>query len=431
MATSRSSSSLLAGTIRRAPETALFFYPGFRASHLQVTQRLALLPRRNPAKPGSCFLPSGADSVIPMLWPPSSDLLAPLAHWFDRMRRDLPWRAADLDALHPDPYAVLVSELMLQQTQVATVVPYFLRWMEQFPTTQSLAEAEDDTVHKAWEGLGYYRRARFLKAAAGSVAAEGWPGDLEGLTGLPGLGPYTAAAVGSIAFQWPTPALDGNAFRVLARLLVIEGDPKDRAADLRAWLFPALVAHGPARMTQALMELGATACAPSPACGACPLSDRCGAHLAGRTGEIPPVAKRMKPKASTLWLVALEAGGHVLLHAPAAQGLLAGLWRWPALDATDPVLQTLTRSPQSTLTWPGWTQVYTHRREAVSPLHIRLGSRFEPATGLRWVLRSELQNLPMGKRDQRLRGLLDTPGLIPQEAPEMTALIRACAVPSA
>ena len=166
-----------------------------------------------------------------MSWPASPDLLAPLAPWFDRVRRDLPWRAGDLDAPHPDPYAVLVSELMLQQTQVATVVPYFTRWMDRFPTPGKLAEAGEDAVHKAWEGLGYYRRARFLKAAAASIAAEGWPGDLDGLAGLPGLGPYTAAAVGSIAFQWPTPALDGNAFRVLARLLLIEGDPKAQAAE--------------------------------------------------------------------------------------------------------------------------------------------------------------------------------------------------------
>src|SRR5512133_1012900 len=263
-----------------------------------------------------------------MSWPTAVDLLAPLAPWFDSARRDLPWRARDLDAAHPDPYAVLVSELMLQQTQVATVIPYFTRWMKQFPNPEVLAEADEDTLHKAWEGLGYYRRARFLKAAVGSIAAEGWPGDLEGLTGLPGLGPYTAAAVGSIAFQWPAPALDGNAFRVLARLLLIEGDPKVRATDLRAWLAPALAVHGPSRLTQALMELGATVCSPAPNCGACPLADRCLAYLANRTGEIPPVAKRAKPKASSLWLVAMEAEGHVLLHTPAAKGLLAGRRRW-------------------------------------------------------------------------------------------------------
>jgi A/G-specific adenine glycosylase len=362
-----------------------------------------------------------------MPWPTAVDLLAPLAPWFDSARRDLPWRAGDLDVAHPDPYAVLVSELMLQQTQVATVIPYFRRWMEQFPDPEALAEADEDTVHKAWEGLGYYRRARFLKAAAGCIAAEGWPGDLEGLARLPGLGPYTAAAVGSIAFQWPAPALDGNAFRVLARLLLIEGDPKARATDLRAWLAPALAAHGPSRLTQALMELGATVCAPAPACGGCPLADRCLACLANRTGEIPPVAKRAKPKASSLWLVAMEAEGHVLLHTPVAKGLLAGLWRWPALDAEAfPAVQGAT----SLTAWPGWIQVYTHRREAVSPLYLGLDVRFEAAEGLRWIPISDLPALPLGKRDQRLRDLLTTPGQRPLEAPEPAALIGACAAPS-
>jgi A/G-specific adenine glycosylase len=366
-----------------------------------------------------------------MSWPSSPDLLVPLAPWFDWVRRDLPWRATDLDAPHPDPYAVLVSELMLQQTQVATVIPYFRRWLDEFPDLQTLAEADEDRIHKAWEGLGYYRRARFLKAAAGSVAAEGWPDDLKGLADLPGLGPYTAAALGAIAFQWPTPALDGNAFRVLARLLLIQADPKARAVELRAWLAPALAAHGPSRMTQALMELGATVCTPSPTCGGCPLSGRCGAHLEGRTGDIPPIAKRAKPKASDLWLVAFEAEEHFLLHPPAAKGLLAGLWRWPALESKDYPPQATVLSPQPITAWPGWTQVYTHRREAVSPLRIQLESRFTPADSLRWIPHTELRERPLGKRDQRLRDLLDTPGQTPLEAPDPKEMVKACAAPSA
>lgn len=362
-----------------------------------------------------------------MPWPPSEDLLAPLLPWFDAARRELPWRALDLGRPHPDPYAVLVSELMLQQTQVTTVLPYFTRWMERFPTARALAEADDDAVHKAWEGLGYYRRARFLKAAAAMVAAGGWPSDLAGLAGLPGLGTYTAAAVGAIAFQWPTAALDGNAFRALARLLLVEGDPKARAAELRTWLTPALAAHGPSRLTQGLMELGAMVCTPAPSCTACPLGDRCRARQGERTADIPPVAKRARPKTSALWLLALEAEGHLLLHLPAARGLLAGLWRWPVLDAAESLLGPGT--PAMTA-WPGWTQVYTHRRESVSPLHLRLVERFEPAEGLRWIPRGELTALPLGKRDQRLRDLLARPGQPPLEAPDPAVLIRACGAPS-
>jgi A/G-specific adenine glycosylase len=235
--------------------------------------------------------------------------------------------------------------------------------------------------------------------------------------------------VGAIAFQWSTPALDGNAFRVLARLLLIEGDPKVRAPELRTWLVPALEAHGPSRMTQALMELGATICGPTPTCAACPLSARCAAQFAGRTRDIPPAAKRAKPKERSLWLLALEAEDHFLLHPPAAKGLLAGLWRWPTFDATTCIPQPNVQ-PNSTA-WPGWTQVYTHRREAVSPLHIHLESRFSPADGLRWVPRAELRGLPLGKRDQRLRDLLETPGQVLLDAPDPEALIRACAGPLA
>lgn len=351
-----------------------------------------------------------------MTWPAAPALLAPLAPWFDQVRRSLPWRSQNLETPHPDPYAVLVSELMLQQTQVATVIPYFNRWMARFPDAPSLGAATEDEVHKAWEGLGYYRRARFLKAAAASVAAEGWPTNLEGLGRLPGLGPYTAAAVGAIAFQWPTPALDGNAFRVLARLLALEGDPKPAAASLRRWLAPALSALGPSRLTQGIMELGATVCLPNPACGACPLAQGCGAFLAGRTNDIPPVVARAKPTEATLWLVAMEAEGQVLLHPPAARGLLAGLWRWPtlaadALPSASP--EEVGGLPEGLRSWPGWVQTYTHRRERIHPLQVSLSTRFIPMDGLRWVPLGEVGTLPLGRRDQRLRDLLGSPGSRP------------------
>ncbi len=330
----------------------------------------------------------------------------------------MPWRSADLDAPHPDPYAVLVSELMLQQTQVVTVIPYFQRWMAQFPTASSLAVASEDALHKAWEGLGYYRRARFLQAAATRIAKDGWPADLKGLLDLPGLGPYTAAAVASIAFQWPEPALDGNAFRVLARLLALTGDPTLHAQELREALRPILAAHGPSRMTQALMELGATVCLPrTPQCEGCPLSAACIARARGLQDQIPPPKERPVPKQEAIWLLAVEADGHWLLRAPASKGLLAGLWSWPHLPISEGAAEEVAAYGTETRAFPGWTQVYTHRKEQVSPLHLKLLQRATPPEGLQWVAKKERDGLPMGKRDRRLLELLSGQGETPLTLP--------------
>ena len=348
-----------------------------------------------------------------MPFPDSRQLLAPLAPWFESVKRALPWRAEDLDRPHADPYAVLVSEVMLQQTQVATVIPYFRRWMARFPDLASLAAAGDDEIHSFWAGLGYYRRARNLQLAAGILSSQGWPADLEGLLALPGLGPYTAAALAAQAFQWPTPALDGNAFRVAARLLALEGDPRREAAALRAWLQPALAAHGPSRMTQAIMELGATLCAPAPQCAACPLRDGCRARLEGSAGRIPPALPRARPKETELYLVAISSDAGWLLRPPARKGLLAGLWSWPAIPAGTPEAGAAERgAPYRAAegrSWPGWVQVYTHLRQTVHPLALHLRAPPPAPEGLAWVGAGELAALPMGRRDQRLRELLAEP----------------------
>jgi A/G-specific adenine glycosylase len=353
-----------------------------------------------------------------MPWIDSAPLLAPLAPWFDAHRRTMPWRAEDLDRPHPDPYAVLVSELMLQQTQVATVIPYFGRWMERFPTPAILAAADDDALHKAWEGLGYYRRARYLQAAAAAIAEKSWPADLAGLLALPGVGPYTGAAVASIAFQWPEPALDGNAFRVLARLLALEGDPTAQAAALREWLRPALRSCGPSRMTQGLMELGATLCLPrNPACDACPLGTSCEAKAKQLQDLIPPPKVRAAPKEHSLWLVAVESEGRWLLRPPSRTGLLAGLWSWPHLPLEESIAEERAPYGVSIRAFPGWTQVYTHRREKVTPLHLQLPKAQDSPNGLEWIEAEKLPILPMGKRDLRLRDQLGTPSETPLGAP--------------
>jgi A/G-specific adenine glycosylase len=339
-----------------------------------------------------------------------------MAPWFETVKRSLPWRCEDLDRPHPDPYAVLVSEVMLQQTQVATVIPYFQRWMARFPTLAALAAAGEEEIHGLWAGLGYYRRARNLHLAAGILAERGWPLDLEGLLQLPGLGPYTAAALAAQAFQWPAPALDGNAFRVVARLLALEEDPRRSAPELRAWLQPALAAHGPSRLTQAIMELGATLCAPAPQCPACPLRSACQAHLQGSTARIPPALPRAKPKASELYLVAISSPAGWLLRPPARTGLLAGLWSWPwvpageaaggAAEAGIPYRAGEGRS------WPGWVQVYSHLRQTVHPLALHLAAPPAAPRGLAWVGAGDLAGLAMGRRDQRLREHLGQPAML-------------------
>ena len=356
-----------------------------------------------------------------MFVPPAPQLLAPLPAWFAVHGRRLPWRAEDLDAPHPDPYAVLVSELMLQQTQVATVVPFFLRWMARFPDPAALARAGDDEVHKLWEGLGYYRRARFLKETACIVAERGWPDDLGS---LPGLGPYTAAALAAIAFQRPTPALDGNLYRVLARLLGLLEDPRSRAQELREWLRPALSALGPSRITQALMDLGASVCSPRADCPACPLETACEARRLGIVDRIPQPVERAKVTKVELRLLAIEASGDWLLREPSRRGLLSGLWRWPAQEGDLVPCGSVPLTVRAAGLWKPWVQVYTHRRELVTPMAIRLSEAFPAPPGHAWVAEAELATLPLGKRDQRLRALLGEPTAAGVDPATVSALLR-------
>jgi A/G-specific adenine glycosylase len=359
-----------------------------------------------------------------MTFPDATLLLAGLAPWFDASRRPMPWRAEDLDAPHPDPYRVLVSEVMLQQTQVATVIPYFLRWMEAFPDPAALAAAGEEEVHGLWAGLGYYRRARNLQRAAAAIHERGWPRDLEGLLELPGLGPYTAAAIASQAFLRPEPALDGNAFRVAARVLGLAGDPRKQAKALRAWLAPALASLGPSRMTQAVMELGATRCTPVPNCRACPLGDVCEARRSGQQAIIPPVAPRARVREVEIRLAAIRSSSGWLLRPPSDSGLLAGLWSWPWVEVAPGAGSAEPRVPWGFLggiAKGGWTQVYTHRRERVRPLVARVAPR-EAAAGLRWVPAADLAALPLGRRDQRLREALGNPEGAPLEGDDLDAV---------
>lgn len=253
----------------------------------------------------------------------AEDLLA----WYDRHRRDLPWRR------DRDPYRVWVSEVMLQQTRVETVLPYYERFLERFPDVGALAAAPLEEVLALWSGLGYYRRARQLHAAAARVAREGFPGAAHGWRELPGIGEYTAAAVASIAFGEVVPVLDGNVERVAARLLALPDDPK-RAAPrrrLRAAAAALLDPERPGDGNQALMELGARICTPrAPKCLLCPLEARCEGRRTGDPERFPAPRGRRRPvRLSRVVAVVEEDGRRLLFRRRTDEELMPGFWELP------------------------------------------------------------------------------------------------------
>ncbi|MEY3307107.1 MAG: hypothetical protein RLZZ413_1145 [Pseudomonadota bacterium] len=264
-------------------------------------------------------------------------LAAELLAWYDRNARVMPWRTAPADraaGVRPDPYRIWLSEVMLQQTTVAAVRAYFLRFTERWPDVAALAAAADADVMGEWAGLGYYARARNLLACARAVAgAHGgrFPTTRDGLMGLPGIGPYTAAAVAAIAFDEPAVVVDGNVERVMARLYGVETPlpaAKPDLVRLAANLTPLLRAGDYA---QAVMDLGATICTPrNPACGLCPWNRVCAARAAGVQAELPrKTAKPAKPvRQGRLW-VARRADGAMLLETRPDRGLLGGMLGWP------------------------------------------------------------------------------------------------------
>lgn len=254
-----------------------------------------------------------------------------LLRWYEACRRDLPWRRTR------DPYAIWVSEVMLQQTRVDTVLPYYQRFLARFPTAQALAEAPEGDVLALWSGLGYYRRARLLHAGAREVARLGdVPRDREALLGVPGIGRYTAGAVASIAFGEPVGLVDGNVARVLARLFVIEEDMRKAGMRRAQVLADEIVArHDPGAWNQALMELGATVCTPQkPACDRCPVATSCAAHATGRAAELPVLGAKKKPEARRVQSLVATKGAEVLLLRRKRDRLFGGLWEPPSVEGT-------------------------------------------------------------------------------------------------
>ena len=328
-------------------------------------------------------------------------------------RQHLPWQGTR------DPYRIWISEIMLQQTQVATVIPYWERFLARFPTVEELAKAPLDDVLAAWRGLGYYSRARNLHRAAQEVVARyggRLPSSAEELLTLPGFGRYTAGAVASIAFGEEAPLVDGNVARVLSRLFEVEGPPGDRAREARLWELAQALVKGerPGDLNQALMEHGATVCRPeSPLCLLCPVRGACLAFQHGRVDELPPAKVRKAPKRLTLALAVWPHEDTLLFARRAEKGLFGGLWELPAAevepDAPDAAAATrlseaLGVSITAKATLGTVQRQLTHR--ALTLRLLRVSGRQRPTRApnfheLRWCTPAQAEELGMSTAMQK------------------------------
>jgi A/G-specific adenine glycosylase len=285
--------------------------------------------KRNPAVPSDGSLPEA--------------LPARLIHWYERHHRRLPWRLGPAErsaGARPDPYRVWLSEVMLQQTTVKAVAPYFLKFVERWPTIADLAAADERDVMAAWAGLGYYSRARNLIACARAVAAlpsACFPDDAAALARLPGIGAYTAAAIAAIAFDRPEAAVDGNVERVISRLFAIETPPPGLKPAVREAVAPLVPQERPGEFAEALMDLGATICTPKkPACALCPWSEPCVARREGLQAALPQKApKKARPRRTGVAYVARRADGAILLRRRPPKGLLGGMSEVPGSEWTE------------------------------------------------------------------------------------------------
>ncbi len=338
-----------------------------------------------------------------------------LLAWAERHLRDLPWRHTQ------DPYHIWVAEAMLQQTRVATVIPYFTRWLEQFPTLEALATAPLDQVLKAWEGLGYYARARNLHRAAQRVLADyggNLPADRAQLLSLPGIGPYTAGAILSIAFGQDEPVLDGNVRRVLCRLFNVQEPPQRPTVQRHLWeLARALLPPGQAgAFNQAIMDLGATVCTPrDPDCSRCPLADLCEAARLGLQTQRPvPTPRRQIPHydvtAAVIW-----RDGQVLITQRPEDSMLGGLWEFPGgkREPQESLQDCLMREIREELQMeidvgdplPPVKHAYSHFRITLYPFHCRIRSGRPKAIGCadwRWVSIDQLGRFAFAAADRRI-----------------------------
>ncbi|QEG33878.1 A/G-specific adenine glycosylase [Bythopirellula goksoeyrii] len=336
-----------------------------------------------------------------------------LLAWYAKHERDLPWRKSQ------DPYRVWISEVMLQQTQVETVKPYFLRFLKAFPTVKNLAAAEESQVLRLWEGLGYYRRARGLHAAAKKIVAEHggqFPRDVATLQTLPGIGRYTAGAIASIAFNQRAPILEANTIRLLARLLAYPDDPTKSVGQRLLWAMAEeiLPRRDVARFNQALMELGSLVCTPTqPKCDACPVARNCAAFQEGLQNEIPRASVKMKFTDVREAVVVVRKNGKVIMRQCGPDERWAGLWDFPrfGIESEGPLfveeeLVAKVRDQTGITAKPG--SLLTTIKHGVTRYRITLdcytaqykSGRLKGA--MRWIRPAELAELPLSTTGRKL-----------------------------
>ncbi|HSJ37944.1 MAG TPA: A/G-specific adenine glycosylase [Planococcus sp. (in: firmicutes)] len=337
-----------------------------------------------------------------------------LITWFHEEKRDLPWRRT------ADPYQIWISEIMLQQTRVDTVIPYYKRFIEKFPTLQDLALADEEVLLKQWEGLGYYSRARNLQAGVREVADKyggNVPGSRKEISALKGVGPYTAGAVLSIAYGLPEHAVDGNVMRVLSRILLIEEDiakPKTRKVFEEA--VTELISHeDPSAFNQGLMELGALICTPtSPKCLLCPVREHCTAFHEGRQNELPVKTKAKATKAVNYAMVAIRKEDALLMEKRSSTGLLANMWQFPLLEVPESIGATeveerlseqfkglVAKAEKIT----SFKHVFSHLTWNVDGF-IAEGEGMEIAENMKWVSAAEMDLLPIAGPVQKMKTAL-------------------------
>lgn len=345
-----------------------------------------------------------------------------LLEWYACHARPLPWRE------NPTPYKVWISEVMAQQTQVNTVIPYFERWMKRFPTIEDLAKASLQEVLITWEGLGYYQRARNLHLAAQKIISEYGgeiPSNVQDLRSLPGIGRYSAGAIASIAFGQDEPALDGNIRRVLSRLFDVSDPINTTSGEKHLWQLAA--EHLPARMAgiynQAFMELGALVCTPhSPDCPQCPLAQFCQARLLGIQEERPVKPVKNQIPHFTVTAAVIKKRGKVLITQRPLRGLLGGMWEFPGgklLDGEDldtclkrEIREELGIGIQVEESFGIYRHAYTHYRVTLHAFFCGMENGDIPkpiqVESMQWSKITELSGFPMGKIDRQIsRKLLE------------------------